>query len=124
MQQQVLSLIKQKLIVSAHDVSEGGLFVTLLESSFVNAVGFEVNQIDESIRPDAFWFGESQSRVVVSVNDASIHLFEEFMKKTTVPFSKLGSVTGSSIHINGENWGNIVDWNKNYDEVIGAYMNK
>jgi phosphoribosylformylglycinamidine synthase len=124
MQQQVLSLTKQKLIVSAHDVSEGGLFVTLLESAFVNAVGFEVNQIDESIRPDAFWFGESQSRVVVSVNDASIHLFEEFMKKTTVPFSKLGSVTESSIHINGENWGNIAHWNKNYDEVIGAYMNK
>jgi phosphoribosylformylglycinamidine synthase len=124
MQQQVLSLIKQKLIVSAHDVSEGGLFVTLLESAFVNAVGFEVSQNDESIRPDAFWFGESQSRVVVSVNDANIRLFEECMKKTTVPFSKLGSVTGSSVHINGENWGNIVHWNKNYDEVIGAYMNK
>ena len=124
MQQQVLSLIKQKLIVSAHDVSEGGLFTTLIESAFVNAVGFEVSQIDESIRPDAFWFGEAQSRVVVSVNDANIHLFEEFMKKTTVPFSKLGSVTGSSIHINGENWGNIAHWNKNYDEVIGAYMNK
>jgi len=124
MQQQVLSLIKQKLIVSAHDVSEGGLFTTLLESAFVNAVGFEVSQIDESIRPDAFWFGESQSRVVVSVNDANIQLFEEFMKKTTVPFSKLGSVSGSSININGENWGNIAHWNKNYDEVIGAFMNK
>jgi phosphoribosylformylglycinamidine synthase II len=124
MQQQVLSLIKQKLIVSAHDVSEGGLFVTLLESAFVNAVGFEVRQIDESIRPDAFWFGESQSRVVVSVNDANINLFEECMKKGSVPFSKLGSVSGSSIKINGENWGNIVDWNKNYDEVIGAFMNK
>jgi phosphoribosylformylglycinamidine synthase len=124
MQQQVLSLVKQKLIVSAHDVSEGGLFTTLLESAFVNAVGFEVSQIDESIRPDAFWFGESQSRVVVSVNDANIHLFEECMKKTTVQFSKLGSVTGTSIHINGEDWGNIVDWNKNYDEVIGAFMNK
>lgn len=124
MQQQVLSLIKQKLIVSAHDVSEGGLFTTLIESAFVNAVGFEVSQIDESIRPDAFWFGESQSRVVVSVNGANINFFEESMKNATVPFSKLGSVTGSSIKINGEDWGNIVDWNKNYDEVIGAFMNK
>jgi phosphoribosylformylglycinamidine synthase II len=124
MQQQVLSLIKQKLIVSAHDVSEGGLFTTLIESAFVNAVGFEVSQSDESIRPDAFWFGESQSRVVVSVNDANINFFEECMKKATVPFSKLGSVSGSSIKINGEDWGNIVDWNKNYDEVIGAFMNK
>ncbi len=124
MQQQVLSLIKQKLVVSAHDVSEGGLFVTLLESAFVNAVGFEVTQIDHSIRPDAFWFGESQSRVVVSVNDANIHIFEECMQKTTVPFFKLGSVTGNSVKINGDNWGNIADWNKSYDDVIGAYMNK
>ena len=52
MQQQVLSLIKEGLIVSAHDVSEGGLFVTLLESAFVDSLGFDVTQSDLSIRSE------------------------------------------------------------------------
>src|SRR5206468_537741 len=35
-QQAVIALIKSKLVASVHDVSDGGLFLTLLESSMVN----------------------------------------------------------------------------------------
>ena len=124
MQQQVLSLIKAGLIVSAHDVSEGGLFVTLLESAFVDSLGFDVAQTNLSIRSDAFWFGEAQSRVVVSVNSAKHELFEQAMISSSVPYTKLGSVKGDGIDINGENWGSLASWSKNYDEVIEKYMNK
>ena len=124
MQQQVLSLIKAGLIVSAHDVSEGGLFVTLLESAFIDSLGFDVEQTNLSIRSDAFWFGEAQSRVVVSVNSAKHELFEQAMISSSVPYTKLGSVKGDGININGENWGSLASWSKNYDEVIEKYMNK
>ena len=124
MQQQVLSLIKAGLIVSAHDVSEGGLFVTLLESAFIDSLGFDVEQTNLSIRSDAFWFGEAQSRVVVSVNSAKHELFEQAMISSSVPYTKLGSVKGDGIIINGENWGSLASWSKNYDEVIEKYMNK
>jgi phosphoribosylformylglycinamidine synthase len=124
MQQQVLSLIKAGLIVSAHDVSEGGLFVTLLESAFVDSLGFDVAQTNLSIRSDAFWFGEAQSRVVVSVNSVKNELFEQAMISSSVPYTKLGSVKGDGININGENWGSLASWSKNYDEVIEKYMNK
>lgn len=124
MQQQVLSLIKAGLVVSAHDISEGGLFVTLLESAFVDSLGFDVEQTNLSIRSDAFWFGEAQSRVVVSVNSAKHELFEQAMISSSVPYTKLGSVNGDGININGENWGSLASWSKNYDEVIEKYMNK
>ena len=59
-QQAVKSIIKYKLINSAHDISDGGLFMTLLESAMVNDLGFEINS-EVSIRKDAFLFGEAQA---------------------------------------------------------------
>ena len=67
LQKTVAEIIKDKFVLSAHDVSEGGLFVTLLESSFTSNLGFTAQQNDSSVRSDAYWFGEAQSRVVVSV---------------------------------------------------------
>src|ERR1700754_667755 len=67
LQQKVAELIQKKVIRSAHDVSEGGLFVTLAESAFPRGLGFDVVASDADIRNDTYWFGESQSRVVVSV---------------------------------------------------------
>jgi phosphoribosylformylglycinamidine synthase len=58
----IKDLIKSKLIQSAHDVSEGGLFVTLAESAFNKELGFCVNQVKSDIRQDAYWFGEAQGR--------------------------------------------------------------
>src|SRR5690606_11072357 len=66
LQAALMDLIKKKSIVSAHDVSEGGLITTLLESGFHRKMGFEVNDESSSVRKDAFWFGEGQGRVVVS----------------------------------------------------------
>ena len=52
--QTISMLINKKLIESAHDVSEGGLFVTLSESAFNRSLGFEVSNNNSSIRKDAF----------------------------------------------------------------------
>jgi len=61
-----MSAIKAGMISSAHDCADGGLFITLLESAMPNGLGFEISS-DNKIRKDAFLFGESQSRVVISV---------------------------------------------------------
>ena len=124
MQAVVACLIKEKAIASAHDVSEGGLFVTLLESAFTNNLGFAVAQQDETIRSDAFWFGESQSRVVVSVNTATEEHMLNTLKSKTVPFTKLGNVSVGYIKIGEKNWGDISSWKNKYDNVIGVMMGK
>ena len=118
MQQVIADLIRKKIIQSAHDVSEGGLFTSLLESSYVQRLGFEVAQSDAAIRSDAFWFGESQSRVVVSVDPKNENDLISIMGQSPVPFSKLGSVKGQMIDVNGENWGAVADWQVSYDQVI------
>ena len=122
LQQELSSLIKNKLVVSAHDISEGGLFITLLESAFVNGLGFEVSQLDSSTRSDAFWFGESQSRVVVSVSPENVVAFEKVMSSNASDFTKLGSVKGSDVVVGAEVWGKVSAWHKEYCEVLEKHM--
>ena len=115
----VSSLISKKMIQSAHDVSEGGLFVTLAESSLNRSLGFKVTQTDDQIRKDAFWFGEAQGRVVVTVKPDEADEFEKFLN---IPFEKLGTVTSGDIIADNENWGNIEVWSEKYDNAIGNYF--
>ena len=121
-QQAVLKLISEKLIQSAHDISEGGLFITLLESGFVTGYGFEAVQGNSSLRADAFWFGESQSRVVVSVSPSKQHAFETMLAASGIKSELLGKVKGKDVVINGDNWGAIAAWKSPYDEKIGSMM--
>jgi phosphoribosylformylglycinamidine synthase len=115
LQASLLQLIRAKQIRSAHDISEGGLFITLLESSFVNGLGFTI-QTDASIRKDAELFGEGQSRVVVSVKPSQKAAFEALTGNSG--FRLLGTVTNGEIGVDGENWGVVTEWKNQYDTVI------
>ena len=116
MQQLLLDLIKKSVVESAHDVSEGGLFVALLESSFTNNLGFDVVASDYKIRKDGFWFGEAQSRVVVSVKASKADAFRKAMG--THPFEELGAVTSGSVEVDGQEWGSIGTWKHQYNTAI------
>jgi phosphoribosylformylglycinamidine synthase II len=115
-------LIADKLVESAHDVSDGGLFVTLLESSFNRDLGVDVVASDYNIRKDAYWFGEAQSRVVVSVRDARKDAFVKAM--AGLPYEELGIVTTGSIEIDGMYWGEVEDWKLSYDTAIEKIMSR
>jgi phosphoribosylformylglycinamidine synthase subunit PurL len=121
MQSIIKSLIIDDMIESAHDVSEGGLFVALMESGMPRTLGFDIHT-EGGLRKDAFLFGESQSRVVVSVSPSQIADFEEFMEEIEANVTKIGRVLGERIRIDGEGWGNITTWKKTYDNLIGDIM--
>ena len=122
LQQKVTELIKSGLIESAHDVSEGGLFVTLLESGFHRNLGFDVVAADYNIRKDAQWFGEKQSRVVVSVQADKLNDVIKILGNH--PFEELGVVTSGSVEVDGMEWGMIDGWKGKYDTAIENYLSK
>ncbi|HNR17052.1 MAG TPA: AIR synthase related protein, partial [Chitinophagaceae bacterium] len=122
LQQKITELISKGLIESAHDVSEGGLFVTLLESSFNNILGFDVVANDYNTRKDAQWFGEKQSRVVVSVKKEKLEAVKKVLGNH--PFEELGMVTDGSVEVDGMEWGHIEDWKEKYDSAIEDYLSK
>jgi len=122
-QQFIAAIIKEKLIVSAHDISEGGLIVTLLEKGFNRNLGFAVNADTTGFRKDAYWFGEAQSRVVVTIKENRMKELEDRSKTSGISLTKLGVVTNSAIKVNGENWGSIADWQEKYDTAIEKALN-
>lgn len=121
LQQKLSELISKKLIHSAHDISEGGLFVTLCESGFPNELGFSI-QTKGGIRKDACLFGEGQSRVVVTVDLDDVKKFESALGD--FPFEKIGVVTGSEMVVDGDFWGTIDWWKDQYDTAIESYLSK
>jgi len=121
LQQKIAELINRKLIQSAHDISEGGLFITLCESGFNRELGFTVETKDD-LREDAYLFGEGQSRVVVSVKADLIEKFENAMKDFA--HERIGLVTSGEMLINGDFWGTIDWWQEQYDSAIENHLSK
>lgn len=121
LQQKITELINKKLIQSAHDISEGGLFITLCESGFNRELGFTVETKDD-LREDAYLFGEGQSRVVVSVKAELIEKFENTMKD--FPHERIGLVTSGEMLVNGDFWGTIDWWQEQYDSAIENNLSK
>lgn len=124
LQQTVSALIGKKLLKSAHDISEGGLAICLLESGFAGNKGFAINVTHEGNRSDAYWFGEAQSRVVVSISAQAQQDFEAEITSRGVAFTLLGRVTEGSISVQNEDWGSISSWKNTYDNAIAEILKK
>ena len=119
--QAISHLIELDAINAAHDVSDGGLFVTLSEMSFPNELGFDI-ETDSEIRPDAFLFGEGQGRVVVTVSEDKEDLFIETMVASGVNFTLIGHVTKGKLQIDGEHFGFIKEVKNLYNEALGKHL--
>ena len=117
LQNALLEAIEKGLITSAHDVSDGGLFVTMLESAMPNNLGFDITS-DSEIREDAFLFGEAQSRVVVSVSPKHESHFVDFMFDKKIPVTTLGHVTKNELRIDDSSFGFVNDWKEIYDNAL------
>jgi phosphoribosylformylglycinamidine synthase len=96
--------------------------MNVLESAMVNHLGFEITT-DAAIRKDAFLFGEAQSRVVISVSANKTENLETELKNQNIPFTKLGTVKGNSVVIDGTNFGSIADYKISFDTSIESYFN-
>ena len=86
------------LLRSAHDVSDGGLAVCLAESAFLGdrKPGCSID-LGDRIRPDALLFGETQSRIVVTVSPRRAAELLALAKKRKVRASRIGRVGGADI---------------------------
>ncbi len=119
LQQMLTSLIRGGLLQSAHDVSDGGLFIALLESAMPRNLGFRI-QTAKDLRRDAFLFGEAQSRVVVTVREGRCAAFERML--AGVGYERLGEVTGGDIVVDGDHWFGVAELKETYDQRLAEVM--
>ncbi|MGZ4158055.1 MAG: phosphoribosylformylglycinamidine synthase subunit PurL, partial [Bacteroidia bacterium] len=120
-QKAVKTLIKERVIQSAHDCADGGLFITLLESAMPNGLGFDISS-DEDVRKDAFLFGEAQSRVIVSVKKSDEDKFIDLMMASKAEFEYLGDVKGKEMIIDDESFGTVADAKAIFDSALGDLL--
>ena len=120
-QKQVQMLIREGAINSAHDLSEGGLWVGLLEKGFASDLGFDIT-LPAEYRKDAVLFGESASRILVTVSEENKDKFIDLMMLNGCEFDLLGHVTKGSIRIDDEEWGEVSDYQHIYDNALGAML--
>jgi phosphoribosylformylglycinamidine synthase subunit PurL len=121
--QVVKKLIRHHLIESAHDVSEGGLFIALAESAMPRNFGFAI-ETDFDSRADAFLFGEAQGRIVVSVSPDKLDDFVDLLAASDIEFSNLGTVTEGELLIDEQSFGHVKDAKFLYDNALGDLMKR
>ncbi len=123
LQDAIKNLIRKHLINAAHDVADGGLWVALAEMAMPSQLGFDIETPLE-FRKDAFLFGESQSRVVVTVSEDDKDAFLDFVSDCNVPLMLLGHVTKGRMTIDQEEYGSVEEIASIYNNVIGNVMKK
>jgi phosphoribosylformylglycinamidine synthase len=93
--------IEEGLLRSAHDISDGGLAVALAEccvSGLDKPLGVRI-ETPEMNRGDAFLFGESQSRIIVSLAEGNLARLREVAARHAAPLQVIGTVGGSHLVI-------------------------
>jgi phosphoribosylformylglycinamidine synthase len=128
-QRTVRDLIRDRLLRSAHDCSEGGLFVALAESCIVGRIGFEGSReaLDRLIvaaegRADLAGFGEAQSRILVSCEPERRSVVMARAEEAGVPILELGTVGGGALR-----WGSRLEasvealaeaWSQGFERLL------
>ena len=120
-QEGIKTMIRNGWLQSAHDVSDGGLFVTLAESAMTGNKGFAIES-DTRYRADAFLFGESQSRVVISVSPDQQQHVVKYLEDSILPFQFLGTVTDGDFSIDTATVMSVSDAKGLYDNALGEIM--
>jgi len=121
LQQNITQLIRKRFVESVHDISEGGLFLCLLESAITGNLGFDI-ETDNNFRKDAYLFGESQSRCVITINPQKEDILVNFLNTHNVPFSRIGEVIKQDIKIDSESFGKIEEYTHIYNQTLGQKM--
>jgi len=102
LQAAVLECTWSDVLRSAHDVSDGGLLVTLAESVLFGSHGLRCPAVVGSVSAAALYFGESQGRVVVSVAPRRVPELQAVMARHRIALQALGVVGGEFFQVGPE----------------------
>ena len=97
----VRGLITTGRVKTVHDVSDGGLAVTIAEMAMASRIGATLTTPQSESR-GAFWFGEDQARYVLAAPAAEADRILAEAKAAGIPAQKLGQTGGAALKIDGE----------------------
>jgi len=130
LQQFILAAADAKKLSSCHDLSEGGLAVAIAESCLKSPERFgavitgleDILKRQKGLRQDALYFGESQSRVLLSVKPDQKKEIKNLAQKFGVPLYEIGKVGGDALAMGDRIRLMVSDMVKIFEEMIPGVM--
>ena len=98
----VLSLIQKNLVLSAHDVSSGGLLVSLSEMSIASKLGVKIQKPKKLTNLNEYFFGEDQSRYLLEISEDHLTKVEKNLKKNNIFYELIGKTQKRYFEIENE----------------------
>jgi phosphoribosylformylglycinamidine synthase len=93
-------IVREGLVESAHDLSDGGLAVALAECGFPNGVGAQI-ELDSDLRPEFLLFGEAPSRILVSTEHAE--RIQSIGDEYSIPVLRIGFTVAGRLEVRNRN---------------------
>lgn len=98
----VRSLIRDAGVTTVHDVSDGGLLVTIAEMALAGNLGVDLDLHRQDLPEHAIWFGEDQGRYVVELPKEIVDDVITRAKADGLAARRLGTVGGDAIVVGPE----------------------
>lgn len=118
----IKKLIASSSVAAVHDIADGGLFTSLMESCWRDGIGVNIYSAN-GIRKDAFLFGEGQSRVVIAIEPGKWANTINLLNSSGVAYFELGETNDSGeFKLDGQVIGKMVDWSKSHTTALPAVM--
>ena len=120
----VLNLIKKKLIMSAHDISLGGIMVAIAKMCIKSKKGIKLKKTNQLINQFQYLFSEDQGRYIVEIEKDKYQEVKEILNKSSVHYDELGHILDKDIIIDDKTKLSIDDLLKSNNTWLKDYMDK
>jgi len=105
----ILKLINKKLVKSVHDVSNGGLIVSLAEMCFSSNFGIKIDKPKKLSNIFEYFFGEDQGRYLIEIQKGNLSIINQLLKENNVYHEIIGITQKDNFELSGEMKININD---------------
>ena len=105
----ILKLINSNLINSAHDVSSGGIIVSLAEMAMSSLIGIKLEKPKKLSNIFEYFFGEDQGRYLIEIDKDNLEKSKKILKENNVHYELIGITQKNNIELSGEMKINIKD---------------
>tara|TARA_A100001015_G_scaffold9536_1_gene11633 strand:- start:5613 stop:7034 length:1422 start_codon:yes stop_codon:yes gene_type:complete len=98
----LLKLINENLILSSHDVSNGGLILALSEMSIASNLGVKIYKPKKLTNLVKYFFGEDQARYIVEINPNNFAKVKNILNENNIYYENIGIIQDDFFEIEGE----------------------
>ena len=98
----ILNLIDKQLLNSVHDVSSGGIILSLAEMSMSSNIGIKIDKPKKLSNLFEYFFGEDQGRYLIEIDKINLDNVQKILKKTNIFNEIVGTTQKDSFELNGE----------------------